>query len=150
MGGVINNAKRHTDYFRHPPPGPPLAAEAIGLGATVQQIGPACQLGRRQSAGCTGRWARAEDLRAALSSLFQPLADGSGADPQSLGYLVLRPALLQEMPGWQASRFFPVVSSRVHASHDSTCQWLVKEFMLCSVGSNKVLLCWNHHSVERY
>jgi hypothetical protein len=37
MGGVIDDAKRHTDHLRHALPGPHLAAEAIGLGALLQQ-----------------------------------------------------------------------------------------------------------------
>jgi hypothetical protein len=52
MGGVIANAKRHTNHLRHARPGPHLAAEAVGLGATVQQVGQTRQLLGRQPAGC--------------------------------------------------------------------------------------------------
>jgi len=120
MGGVIHNAKRYTDHLCHALPGPHLAAEAVGLGATMQQIGQTRQLVRRQSTGCTGRWAIAEGLRAVLSSPFQPLADGGSADPQRLGDLMLRPAFLQELPGLHAPRFFPVVRDGVQTSQNST------------------------------
>jgi hypothetical protein len=70
MGGVIHHAKHHPDHLRYALPGPHLAAEAVGLGATVQQIGQMRPLIRRQSAGRTGRWAMAEGLRAVLPSPF--------------------------------------------------------------------------------
>ena len=115
MGGVIDNAKCPTDHLRHALPGPHLAAEAIGLGATAQQVGQMRQQVGSQAAGRAGRRAMAEGLRAVLPCPFQPLADGGGADPQGLGNVPLGPTLLPEMPGLQSARFFPVVRDRVHA-----------------------------------
>lgn len=69
--------------------------------------------GRRQ-------WPVVLGLRATLAAPLQPLADRSGADSQGFGDVPLGPTLLQEMPGWPAACFFPVVRCRVHAWHGRT------------------------------
>ncbi len=53
MGGVIDDAKFHPHHLGHPFPGPHLAAKAIGLGATVQEVGEAGELLGSQSPGGT-------------------------------------------------------------------------------------------------
>jgi hypothetical protein len=47
-------------------------------------------------------------LRAALAGAFQPLVDGRFADPHCLGELALGPAFVLELPGLQATNFFPI------------------------------------------
>jgi hypothetical protein len=94
MGGVIEPAKLDTDHLGHALPGPHLAAEAIGLGATVQQAGQTGQLVGSQPAGCARRWLMAQRLWTTHAGSLHPLADRGGADPQGLGNLALRPALL--------------------------------------------------------
>ena len=120
MGGVIEHAKLDTDHLRHALPGPHLAAAAIGLGAAVQQVGQTRQLCGSQPAGRARRWAMTQRLRAAQAGSRHPLADRGGADPQGLGNLALRPALLFEVPGLQAACFFPIVRDRVHTKQGST------------------------------
>jgi hypothetical protein len=120
MGGVIEHAKLDTDHLGHALPGPHLAAEAIGLGATVQQVRQTGQLVGSQPAGGARRWLMAQRLWAAQAGSLHPLADRSGADPQGRGNLALRPALLFEVPGLQAACFFPIVWDWVHTEQRST------------------------------
>ena len=44
MGGVVHDAKFHPHHLDHAFPGPDLATEPIGFGATVQQGGQTCEL----------------------------------------------------------------------------------------------------------
>ena len=114
MGGVVQDAKRHPYHRGHALAGPHLAAEAIGLRAAVQQLGHTGQLLGSQAAGGARRWLMAQRLRAAHAGSRHPLADRGGADPQGLGNLALRPALLFEVPGLQAACFFPGVRWWIH------------------------------------
>ena len=120
MGGVVQDAKCHPYHRGHALAGPHLAAEAIGLRATVQQVRHTGQLVGSQAAGGARRWLVAQRLRAAQAGSRHPVADRGGADPQGLGNLALRPALLFEVPGLQAAGFFPIVRDRVHTEQGST------------------------------
>jgi hypothetical protein len=81
---------------------------------------PGSQLFGGEPARSAGRWTGSERLRSPLPGTRHPLTDGPLADAQGLGNLVLGPALLLEVPGLQASGFFPVVGCRVHASQSIT------------------------------
>ena len=120
MGGMIANPERQTNHLRHALPGPDLAAEAVGFGATVQQVGQPRQLLGHHPVR-PGWWPMAQRLRAAHAGSLQPLADGSYADAERFGDVPLPPAFLQELPGLQAACFFPVVRCWVHAWQTTTC-----------------------------
>jgi hypothetical protein len=96
--------------------GPQLPTKAIGDGPSLQQLGQASELVGRQPPRGPGWRPATESLGAGFAGPCHPLADGAFADPHGLGNLALRPALLLEVPGLQAPRFFPSVRCRVHAS----------------------------------
>jgi hypothetical protein len=65
-------------------------------------------LSGQPTAGPRG-WPMAEGFRTALAATLHPLADRAFADPQGRSDLAWRPPLLFEVPGLQASSFFPMM-----------------------------------------
>jgi hypothetical protein len=65
-------------------------------------------LNGQPTAGPRG-WPMAEGFRTTLAATRHPLADGPFADTQGRSDLALRPTLLFEVPGLQASSFFPIM-----------------------------------------
>jgi hypothetical protein len=114
MGGVRDDATCHPHDLGHPLPGPDLAAEARGLGATMSEVGEAGELRGRQSPGGTRRRAMLSCLWTPFASTFHSLAHGRFADAQRLGHPALRPALLLEGPGLEPSSVFPVPRCGFH------------------------------------
>lgn len=106
---MVGDAKLQGDDRGDSATGPHLAAEAIGFGAPVQQLGQTGKLAGGQPAHRSRRWPVVEGLRPALAGAFQPLADGPFADAQGLGNLALGPAFLVEGPRLKTSCFLPVV-----------------------------------------
>ena len=94
MGGVGQDATRHPYHLGHALAGPHLAAEAIGLGALLQQGRQAGEL--RMSEACWGSrgWPMTQRVRPAVPSACHPLTDRPFADAQGGGDLALGPALL--------------------------------------------------------
>ena len=86
-----------------------MAAKAIGFSAPVQQLGQTGKLVSGPPAHRPRGCPVVEGFRPALAGACQPLADGPFADPQRLGNLPLRPALLVEGPRLKTSCFLPVV-----------------------------------------
>ena len=120
MGGVVQDAKLQAYHLGDPPPAPDLAAEPIGLGATLQQGRQARPLLLGQSARSAGRWSMPKSAHTAVASTCHPLTDGAFADAQRFGDLALGPALLLKAPGLEPSGFSPVVGCRAHAWEYST------------------------------
>jgi hypothetical protein len=86
----------------------------------MQQLGQAGQLFGRQPPR-SPRWRPTpERLGTNVAGPCHPLTDRARADPQRLGNLALRPALLLEVPGLESSGFFPGVRCGVHASQSTT------------------------------
>jgi hypothetical protein len=110
---VVRDAKGELNHGGNPGAGPKLASEAVGFGTTLQQTWQLGQLLGRQTPGCPARRAVMERLRPTFAAALHPLADGALADAESLGNPALRPALLLEVPGLQASSFLPVGGCRV-------------------------------------
>ena len=116
MAWMIGDAEFRSNHGRNPATGPQLPPEAVGFGAMLKQGRQAGALRIGQPTAGTRSWSMAEGFRTALSATLHPLADRAFADPQGRSDLTLRPALLFEVPGLQASSFLPVVRWRVHAS----------------------------------
>jgi hypothetical protein len=117
---MVGDAACQLDHGSNAAAGPERSPDAIGFGTAVPQPR---QLGHRcggEPARSAGRWTGSERLRSPLPGTRHPLTDGPLADAQGLGNLVLGPAPLLEVPGLQASGFFPVVWCRVHASQSIT------------------------------
>jgi hypothetical protein len=104
MGG---DAQRQAHPGGDPATGPDVAPAARGLGAAVHQRGPPRQLVGGQPPGCARGRLMAQGLRAAFAGAPQPLADGGFADPQGLGNVARRPAVLLVLPGLETPRCFP-------------------------------------------
>jgi hypothetical protein len=115
MGGVIDDAQRHTDHLCHALPGPHRA--------TAPQVGRTRPLFGSQPPERAGRGPMASRVRPAWSSPRPLLTDGGGAHPQGLAHVALGPALVQAMPDWPSACGFPVVRSRVQAEYGSL--WLL-------------------------
>jgi hypothetical protein len=109
MGGVIDDATFHPPHLGHPGPGPALAAEAVGLGATGQEGGETGEGLGSQAPGCPRWGAMRSRVWAPWARTCQPLADGRLADAQRLGNRARRPALRLEGPGVAPSSFVPVL-----------------------------------------
>jgi hypothetical protein len=109
MGRMVPDAKCQVNNDGDARSGPYLAAKAVGVGTSVQKLGPAGQLVGRQAAGDTRRGAVLKGRWALLAGTFPPLADSGFADAQGLGDLALGPAALQEFPSLETSGFLPVV-----------------------------------------
>jgi hypothetical protein len=105
MGG---NTAFEANEDRHACPGPDLSPEAIRFGPRLQEGGPAGELCVGQPAWRTRGWAMPEGLQTAMAGPRHPLADGALADAEGFGDLVLRPALLLELPGLQPPGCFPI------------------------------------------
>jgi hypothetical protein len=115
MGEMVRDATREADHRGDAAPGPELAPEAIGFGASLQQrreVG--AWLGGQPGRGTWGR-PMAQRVRASVAGAFHPLTDSPFADAEGLGDLALGPALLFEVPGLEPSGFSPVGGCRVHA-----------------------------------
>jgi hypothetical protein len=106
---MIGDAKFRANNGRKPATGPQLPPEAVGFGAMPQQGRQAGELRIGQPAAGSRGWSMTEGFRATRSAALQPWADGAFADPQGRSDLAVRPPLLFEGPGLQASRFLPVV-----------------------------------------
>lgn len=120
MTRMIGDAEFQADDGGDARTGPQLSTKAIGCGPALQQRGQAGELVGRQPPRGPGWGPAPERLGAGFAGPCHPLTDGALADPQGLGDQTLRPALLLEVPGLQAPRFFPVVRCRVHASQSTT------------------------------
>jgi hypothetical protein len=117
---MVGDAKRQANHRGDASPCPELALEAIRFGALLQQyreVGawPVGQPGW----GTEGR-PMAKRFRSSVAGAFYPLTDGSFADAEGFGDLVLGPALLFEAPGIEPSSFSPIVGCTVHAWAYST------------------------------
>jgi hypothetical protein len=112
---MIGDAEFQADDGGDARTGPQLSTKAIGDGPSMQQLGQAGELGGRQPPRGPGWRPVTERLGAGFAGPFHPLADGVLADPQRLGNLALRPALLLEVPSLESSGFFPIGRSWVHA-----------------------------------
>jgi hypothetical protein len=115
MPRVIGTTKFQTDDGSDPTAGPEFSAKAVGGWTAMQQLGQAGELLGRQPPRSPGWRPTPESLGTNVAGPCHLLTDRALADPQSLGNLPLRPALLLEGPGLESSGFVPVVRSRVHA-----------------------------------
>ncbi len=89
MDRMVGEAKFQVDHRGDPSAGPDLPPEAIGFGATVQQVGQAGELCGREPARGPGRRAVAQGVGTLLAGTLHPLADGPLAHAQGLGDLAL-------------------------------------------------------------
>jgi hypothetical protein len=109
MTRVRGDTKFHADHGRDPTAGPQFAAKAVGRRAAMHQLWQAGQLLGRQPPRGPGWRPTPERLGTNVAGPCHPLTDSALADPQRLGTLALRPALLREVPGVESSGFFPGV-----------------------------------------
>jgi len=114
MHRVVGHAERQAKDRGDSAPRPHLATETIGPGTPVQEVGKTGKLFGSQSPGRASPGAMPQRLWAAIAATFHPLAHSRRADAQGRGNLALRPALLREVPGLQASSFFPVLRCGLH------------------------------------
>ena len=98
MARMIRDAKLRMHDGGNASARPERPPAAVGFGALLQQDRQAGELVGGQSSRGTG-WGRVpEGFRSFLSSARHPLAERALADPQGLGDLALRPALLFDLP----------------------------------------------------
>ena len=109
MARMIGDTKFRSNDGRNSATCPQLPPEAIGFGAMLQQGRQAGELRIGQPAAGPRGWSMPEGFRATLSAALHPLTDRAFADPQGRSDLALRPTMLFEVPGLQASSFLPVV-----------------------------------------
>ncbi len=106
---MVGDPRLELNHRGNTPAGPDLSPEAIRFGATVQEFGQTGELLIGQPTAGPRGWSMAEGFRTTLSATLHPLADRALAHAHGCGDLALRPALLFEVRGLQASRFLPVV-----------------------------------------
>lgn len=109
MARMVGDPKFEPNHHGNTPAGPDLSPEAIRFGPLVQEFGQTGELLIGQPTAGTRGWSMAEGFRATLSATLHPLADRALAHAHGCGDLALRPALLFEVPGLQASSFLPIV-----------------------------------------
>ncbi len=109
MARMIGDAKCRANNGRNPATCPQLPPEALGFGAVLKQGRQAGELRSGQPTAGPRGWSMAEGFRTTLSATLHPLADRALAHAHGCGDLALRPALLFEVPGLQASSFLPIV-----------------------------------------
>jgi hypothetical protein len=109
MARMIGDAKFRSNNGRNPATCPQLPPEALGFGAVLKQGRQAGELRIGQPTAGPRGWSMAEGFRTTLSATLHPLADRALADTQGRSDLALRPTLLFEAPGLQASSFLPGV-----------------------------------------
>jgi hypothetical protein len=112
---MIGEAKFQAEDGGDARAGPEFSAKAVGGGAPMQQGGQAVQLLGRQPPRSPGVRPTPECLGTHGAGPGHPLTDRALADPQSLGHLALRPALLLEGPSSEPSGFLPIGRSWVQA-----------------------------------
>jgi len=108
MGGMVMHAEFALDHCRYPLGGPDLAAEAESLCPPLQQGGKVRPLCGAQSRFRSWGWSMAERLGSILSGTVEPLADGTGTDPEGCRNLPLGPAFLGQFPATQPAAFVPI------------------------------------------
>jgi hypothetical protein len=109
MARVRGDAEFRANNRRNAATCPQRPPEAVGFGALLQQGRQAGELRSGQPTAGPRGWPMAEGFRTALAATLHPLADRAVADTQGRRDLALRPPLLFEVPGLQASSFLPGV-----------------------------------------
>ena len=101
------------DQAGHAPRRPNLAAKAVGFGPFEQQGGQERLLLAVQQGGGAGGGMVTQGLDTGSGGPLQPLANRPLGDGQGLGNLLLRPAVLVQLPGAPPPPFVPTHRWRV-------------------------------------
>jgi hypothetical protein len=107
MGVGADPARAPADR-RHPPGGPAIPTKPDRFGAACHQARPLLPLLVRRCRGWARRHPAPEPRDPARASPPHPLADGPGRHPEGVGYRLLAPVLLLQLPGPQSPPFSPV------------------------------------------
>ena len=119
---VIAHAELALDDARNACLSPNIAEKAVGLCATLEQIGKPLTLRLGQLRRRAWMGAISQPGCSARSSTGNPLADCALSHAQRDGDLFLRPALLMQVPGTKAASFAPVgwLWCTIPDQHDTT------------------------------
>jgi hypothetical protein len=108
MGGMIADAERARDHYRHAGRSPDVADEAVGLGSVRQERRNLSALLGRQPGLRTRRLLVPQRLTPACPRPSQPLAHRPARDAQCFRDANRLPALLGQLQRPQTPSFAPV------------------------------------------
>lgn len=116
MGAGVLHAELLLHELHGARAGPDVPAEAVVLGAVLEQGRELLELLGREFRPCAGSFAAAQRIGAVLAGGAEPLADGAWGDVEGAGDVDAAPALLVEVIRAQAAVLFPVLRWVVHAA----------------------------------
>jgi hypothetical protein len=122
MIGMVPHPKFAPDDRRHPLGGPDIPTEAERLGPLGQEERQVLPLLVGQFRGRARRHPTLQRRDSALAGPPHPLADGPGRHPEGVGYRLLAPVLLLQLPGSQPTSFSPVPGRVLFCDHTQTCR----------------------------